>query len=117
VDFGNVVVGTSSSLARTIQNTGDATLNITSFAIPSGAPYTQTNNCGSSLAAGASCTITFVFTPTKVATQNSTCTITDNASDSPQIYNLYGVGISGAPGQPNSTPKPQQPDDDDDLGD
>jgi phospholipase C len=117
VDFGNVVVGTSATLTRTMKNTGDATLNITSEVIPSGAPYTQTNTCGSTLAAGAKCTFTFVFTPTKVATQNSTCTITDSATSSPQIYSLYGAGISGSgPTAPSGTP--QQPaDDDDDLGD
>jgi phospholipase C len=118
VDFGNVVVGTSSTLTRTMKNTGDATLDITSEVIPSGAPYTETNTCGATLAAGASCTFTFVFTPTKTTTQNSKCTITDSATSSPQVYNLYGVGISGTAGAttPTSTPT-QPPDDDDDLGD
>jgi phospholipase C len=113
VDFGNVVVGTSSTLTRTIKNTGDATLNLTSFVIPSGAPYTQTNTCGSSLGAGASCTITIVFTPTKDKTTNSTITITDSATDSPQIYNLYGVGIAGLGAGPSDGPKPAIDEDDD----
>src|SRR5216684_1834507 len=112
VDFGNVVVGKSATLTRTMKNTGDATLNITSEVIPSGAPYTETNTCGATLAAGASCTFTFVFTPTKTTTQNSTCTITDSASSSPQVYNLYGAGIAAAGGAP--TKLAQQPDDDDD---
>src|SRR5260370_29366685 len=74
VDFGNVVVGKSATLTRTMKNTGDASMNITSEVIPSGVPYTETNTCGSTLAAGANCTFTFVFTPTKTTTQNSTCT-------------------------------------------
>jgi phospholipase C len=113
VDFQNVVVGTSATLTRTMKNTGTVALNITSVVIPTGAPYTQTNTCGSTLAAGASCNFTFVFTPTKDATQNSTCTITDSATDSPQLYNLYGVGVASVG---ESSPAQQQAvgDDDDD---
>jgi len=116
VDFGNVVVGTSATLTRTMSNTGSATLNITSEVIPSGAPYTETNTCGSTLAAGAKCTFTFVFTPTKDATQNSTCTITDSASSSPQIYNLYGAGIAvaGSAATPTGTATQQPAGDADD---
>jgi phospholipase C len=94
VDFGDVVVGDSATLTRTMSNTGDAALDIDSIVLPS--PYTQTNNCGSTLAAGASCTFTFVFTPTKDKTQNAQCTITDNASSSPQIYYMYGEGTESA---------------------
>ena len=117
VDFGNVVVGKSATLTRTMKNIGSATLNITSKVIPSGAPYTETNTCGATLVAGASCTFTFVFTPTKYATQNSNCTITDSASSSPQIYNLYGAGVAAAgaaPATPTAAPKQQPAGDDDD---
>jgi phospholipase C len=113
VDFGNVVVGTSATLTRTMKNTGDATLNITNVSIPTGVPYTQTNTCGSTLVAGAKCTFTFVFTPTKNATQNSTCTITDSASSNPQIYNLYGVGVASAGAAAAVPDSTHQPDDDD----
>jgi phospholipase C len=114
VDFGNVVVGKSATLTRTMKNTGSATLNIDSIVIPTGAPYTQTNTCGSTLVAGASCTFTFVFTPTQTKTQNSSCTITDSASDSPQIYNLYGAGIAVAGSAPTDAPNQQPAGDDDD---
>jgi phospholipase C len=115
VDFGNVVVGKSATLTRTMKNTGTVTLNITSIVIPTGAPYTQTNTCGSTLVAGASCNFTFVFTPTQAKTQNSTCTITDSATDSPQIYNLYGSGTAAAgAGTPTGAPKQQPAGDDDD---
>ena len=115
VDFGNVVVGTSATLTRTMKNTGDASMTISSIVIPSGAPYTQTNTCGSTVAAGAKCTFTFVFTPTKNATQNSTCTLTDTATSSPQIYSLYGAGVSSdAGGSPANSKLQQEPDDDGD---
>jgi len=113
VDFGNVVVGKSASLSRSISNTGDATLDITSITIPTGAPYTQTNTCGSTLAPNASCNITFTFTPTKDAVQNSSSSITDSATSSPQVYTLYGTGVASAM---DASPAKQRPagDDDDD---
>ena len=92
VDFGSVVVGQSATLTRTLENTGDSTLTITD--ITTGTPYTQTNNCGSTVVASASCTFTFTFTPTKDATQNADTWIYDNASTSPQIYYLYGSGTN-----------------------
>jgi hypothetical protein len=92
VSFGDVQVGKSATLTRTLSNTGDATLDISSITI--GTPYTQTNTCGSSVKAGGSCTFTFTFTPTADKAQNAQCTITDNATSSPQIYYLYGTGTS-----------------------
>jgi phospholipase C len=106
VDFGDVVVGDSATLTRTMTNTGDATLDIDSIGIDS--PYTQTNTCGSTLAANKSCTFTFVFTPTKDKTQNGQCTITDNATSSPQIYYLYGEGTDSAVKAAESKAKRQQ---------
>jgi phospholipase C len=116
VDFGNVVVGQSSTLTRTMKNTGNEALSIDSITI--GSPYTQTNTCGSTLAAGASCTFTFVFTPTKDKTQNAQTTITDNASSSPQIYYMYGAGVnSAAEATPRSEIQSRQPKKDDDDND
>ncbi len=94
VEFGDVAVGTSSTLTETFKNTGDANLDISSITI--GTPYTQTNNCPSVLAAGASCTFTITFTPTKDAIQNSQIMVFDNAWTSPNFYYLYGTGVSGA---------------------
>jgi phospholipase C len=91
VNFGNVVIGTSSSINRTLSNNGDVELDISS--IVTGTPYTQTNTCGSVVPASSSCTFTFTFTPTKPEKQNSTSVITDNASTSPQTYHLYGTGV------------------------
>jgi hypothetical protein len=45
------------------------------------------------------------------------CTITDSATSSPQIYNLYGVGTNAAGfNEPKGIAQPGE-DDDDDLGD
>ena len=61
-------VGASSNpVPVTLKNTGNANLTITSIGISglNSSDYTQTNNCGSSVAAGASCTIEVSFTPTQ----------------------------------------------------
>jgi hypothetical protein len=85
------VIGTSSAAqAATLSNPGSATINITS--ISTTAPYTQSNNCGSTLAAGTNCTINVVFTPTKAGTQTGTLSVVDNGSNSPQKVALTGVG-------------------------
>jgi hypothetical protein len=62
------------------------------------AEFTQTNNCGTSVAIGASCAINVTFTPTSVTppARTATLTVTDNAASSPQTVILNGTAI--APG-------------------
>ncbi len=91
--FGTTLVGTSSSAQPvTLANIGAGTLNITSIA--ASANFIQRNNCGSSLAAGAHCTISVGFRPVGVGTLTGTITITDNAPNSPQTVSLSGVGTA-----------------------
>ena len=54
--------------------------------------FTQTNNCPATLAAGADCTISVIFTPSAATKQRATMTITDNAKGTPQTVQLSGVG-------------------------
>jgi hypothetical protein len=64
------------------------------FASAVGQPsdFAQTNNCGSVLAAAASCTINVTFTPTATGTRTGALWITDNAVGSPQAISLSGTG-------------------------
>jgi hypothetical protein len=92
--FGNQTVGTSSpAQSVTLSNSGGAALSISSFAITG--DFGQTNNCGSSVAAGSSCTINMTFTPTATGTRSGTLTVTDNAGNSPQTVSLTGTGVTG----------------------
>jgi len=64
--FGNVTVGShSNAQTATLSNTGNAALSITSINFFGSDPgsFSETNNCGASLAAGASCSITVTCTP------------------------------------------------------
>ncbi len=87
---------TSASQSVTLTNTGSAKLAISSIAVTGtdASSFVFANNCGSSLAVGASCTIHGHFTPTTTGALTAAVTITDNASGSPQSISLSGTGVS-----------------------
>jgi hypothetical protein len=63
--------------------------------ITTSANFAQTNNCGSSVAAGSSCAINVTFTPQSGGSLTGTLTITDNsngAAGSTQTVSLSGTG-------------------------
>jgi hypothetical protein len=97
--FPNTLVGaTSTAQSVTLSNTGNAPLtnivatitgtNPTDFAITTG-----DGACGSTLAAGSSCSIYITFTPASAASFSATLSVADNASGSPQTTALTGTGI------------------------
>jgi hypothetical protein len=93
--FGNQSVGmTSTAQTVTLSNTGTAALSITSLALTgtNASDFAQTNTCGSSLAAGANCTIAVMFTPSLAGTEAASLSIADSASGSPQTVSLSGAG-------------------------
>ena len=91
VTFGNQTVGTTSnSKAVTLTNTGSATLNLTSIAASN--EFRQTNTCGSTVAAGNSCTINVSFAPANKNKRTGTITVVDNASPPTQTVSLSGTG-------------------------
>ncbi|HEY6770381.1 MAG TPA: FG-GAP-like repeat-containing protein [Candidatus Sulfotelmatobacter sp.] len=94
VNFGNQTVGTTSSPQNvTLTNRGNLALTISSIRFARSADFQQTNNCGSSVAAGGSCTFAVTFTPTATGTQVGVLVIGDSAPRSPQQLTLTGVGV------------------------
>ena len=94
--FASQALGTTSSAqAVTLTNSGGTTLNFTSIALTgtNASDFAQTNTCGSSLAAGANCTIVVMFTPSVAGTEAASLSIADNASGSPQTVSLSGAGM------------------------
>jgi parallel beta-helix repeat protein len=89
--FGNEVLNVAVSSAVTLTNTGDAALGITSIA--AGGDFSQTNNCGSSLAVQAQCTINITFSATALGPQIDSLVFTDSALNSPQSVALSGTGV------------------------
>jgi subtilase family serine protease len=94
--WGKIVVGkTSGKKIVTVTNTGNATLDITSITASAEFAVVAASkklNCGSTLAAGASCEFKVTFTPAKTGVITGTVTLTDNASNSPQTVSLTGTG-------------------------
>jgi hypothetical protein len=93
--FGGTVVGqTSSSQSVTVQNTGTQSASVSSIA--ASGDFAQTNNCGTSLAVNASCTINVTFTPTAAGGRTGSVTITSNATNSPTTISLSGQSIDSS---------------------
>jgi parallel beta-helix repeat protein len=99
--FASTPVSTASATqAITLTNTGNEALSLSGTGLGisiSGAnagSFSQTNMCGASVAAGASCAITVTFNPTASGTLNATVSIADNASGAPQTAALSGTGIT-----------------------
>src|SRR3989475_1102373 len=102
--FGNQNVGTTSATqAVTLSNTGTAALSISGIAVTgtNSGDFAQSNTCGSSVAASASCTINVTFAPTASGTRTATVTVTDNATGSPHTASLTGSGVSSGTGGTN----------------
>jgi FG-GAP-like repeat/FG-GAP repeat len=91
--------GTSSAAhSVTLSNSGNAGLSITAISVggANSGDFQQTNNCGSSVVAGGSCSIGVTFTPTAMGSRSATLSIGDNATGSPQLVSLAGTGVAPA---------------------
>jgi FtsP/CotA-like multicopper oxidase with cupredoxin domain len=98
LNFGNQKQqSTSAPKLVTLSNTGLAPLTINSIAIggTNAGDFARTTTCGATLAAGANCTISVTFRPTKKGTRTATLTVTDNSNavaNSKQNVSLTGTG-------------------------
>jgi hypothetical protein len=82
-----------------VTNTGTAALPITSITLSTSGtqPYSQTNNCGSSVAVGANCTINVVFNPAAVGSATATLSVNAGNGAGTQTVALSGTGIATLP--------------------
>jgi hypothetical protein len=91
--FGNTNVNaTSTAQTVTVTNTGNAAASVSSI-VASG-DFAQTNTCGTSIAAGASCTISVTFHPTAAGSRTGSITIASSATNSPTSISLSGTGVN-----------------------
>jgi trimeric autotransporter adhesin len=92
--FGNQDTDTTSTAQTiTLNNYGTTTLSI--IGITASADFGETNNCSSTLASGATCTVSVTFTPGSIGSLNGTLSFADSAADGPQIVSLSGTGVAG----------------------
>jgi hypothetical protein len=113
--FGNQTRGTTSAAQSiTVKNTGTAALTgitvtlsetqlgtsgkVRPQAAITSTNYSATTSCGASLDAGASCTVSVIFSPTATGPLPGTLLVTDNAANSPQTAGLSGTGVAAPEG-------------------
>jgi subtilase family serine protease len=97
--FASTNVGsTSAAQTVTLKNTGGSALTISGVSITgsSASSYAQSNNCGTSLAASASCAISITFKPAAAGAAPASLSIADSASTTAQTVALTGTG-AGVP--------------------
>jgi hypothetical protein len=103
VAFGDVASGaTSAAQTVTVSNPGSSAVSVSS--VSTSAPFSQTNTCGSSIAAGGTCTVSVKFAPTSGGSQTGSLTVATSAPGSPLTVALTGTGVTAttdlAQGQP-----------------
>ena len=106
--FPNTPIGTGSPLSVTLTNTGTEPLSIEGILFgdtyeneansltAAENVFTQTSNCGSTLAVGANCVINVTFTPAAGSLYSGTLLIADTSSGFAQSVSLTGVGTGGS---------------------
>ena len=94
--FGTIVVGQSSPvLQQNFSNFGTDNLNLTSAISTSNPQFTvnsASTTCGTTILAGSTCNLGFVFTPTANGPASATVVISSNSYNSPQPLALTGTG-------------------------
>lgn len=94
--FGNVRSGQSGSdVTFTLTNTGTSSVTIDSIILADTANFTLTPPAETSIASGASITFSVRFSPANTGTKTSTVTITHDATGSPSVISISGVGMPG----------------------
>ena len=105
--FADQLVGsTSDPQTVTLTNTGSVA--VTFSGIDPAADFTHTNNCGTSLAAGESCTIDVSFAPQSAGLVSEQITVNHNAAGGKNIITVGGTGTDfalqpGSGGTPSAT--------------
>jgi hypothetical protein len=93
LEFGNLTVGAASAVqTEALINDTTSPLSITS--VSASGDFTETNNCGSSVAANSSCTISVILKPSTTGMITGTLTVLDNAPSATQTASLLGFGLA-----------------------
>jgi len=81
----------------TVKNTGTGAVTLSSETITGTNPTSflkSATTCGTSLAAGASCTVSVEFKPLAAGALKATLSVADNATGTPQTVALAGTGVA-----------------------
>ena len=92
--FGQQALGTTSAAQNvTLTNSGKATLTISSVGLTgtNAGDFGESNGCGATLAANASCQVGVTFTPIAGGTRTAALSVSTNGPGSPQVVSLSGT--------------------------
>jgi hypothetical protein len=95
LSFPTQTIGTASAtLSFTLQNTGLIPISGISFALggTDAASFSNTWTCGSAIAAGATCTVNVIFTPTSAGQKQASIQV--SSSTGSQTVTLYGTSVA-----------------------
>jgi hypothetical protein len=97
LNFGPVTIGTTASRSVLLANLGPDALTITNSMVTgvNAADFASLNGnppCGGSIASGATCRLTFTFTPSLMGRETAAFYVYDNSGSSPQELQLDGTG-------------------------
>jgi hypothetical protein len=99
INFGNVVVGQSSTMAVTFNNADSAAIPILSVVFdgqnPKNAITFNTNCPNNAFPANGTCTISVTFTPPGVGSLSGTMSVGDADPTGPQLVAITGSGVAG----------------------
>jgi parallel beta-helix repeat protein len=91
--FGNENAGsTSATQSVTVTNPGTSAVSMSSIGVTG--PFGESNNCGTSLAAGATCTVGVTFAPTAAGSATGSLSVNSSAAGSPLTVALSGTGVA-----------------------
>ncbi|HEY0704543.1 MAG TPA: choice-of-anchor D domain-containing protein [Candidatus Acidoferrales bacterium] len=94
IAFGNETVGVPVVKPVSVKNNGTAAISVTSITVTGAntVSFQQTNNCGTSIAASATCTVSITFKPTGTGARSASITFMDSVGT--QNVTLTGTGVA-----------------------
>lgn len=98
-DFGNQAVGAASTVKDfTITNSTSQTVTLMAigFTGTNSGDFSDTTDCGTTLASGAVCTVHVTFTAGAVGVRSGSLSLSDDAPGSPQTVGLTGTGVNAS---------------------
>ncbi len=96
LSYPNTYLTQSSGLTTTLTNNGPGPITLSSIGITgqNASDYNETNNCPTTIASGATCTITVNFAPTASGSRYGYLTVSSSATNSPLSIQLFGYALS-----------------------
>jgi len=94
LSFGYQLLGASSAAKSVTLTNPVSAAPVTIISITTSSGFSQTDNCPSVLAAGASCTISVIFAPTSAGTLTGSLAISNSATTTPIGVTLSGTAYS-----------------------